>query len=290
MLVNFLENVGCEYYYLKDVLSLLNRDFDDSYNFVIGMITYNHESQIKQIVESACCVIPNKKNIFLILSDENETPTPYEFLNQFDLIFREFNNNINFDNQRVFPIPLGYVTTKTHLPHTSESVLKTLNIRPLKERKYDIFFSGQTNLEREHCVNVAKELNAKSLLNLTLGFFQGYELNEYFDLLNHSKIALVPKGSLFTENYRYFDAYYANCIVITTMTIDTTLNDIWYYHESPAVRIDNWSQLNQNLIDSLLSNLNKYEFLNREYYKRCVSPEGVAKYMKKIIKKQLCRG
>ncbi|MBF8263053.1 MAG: hypothetical protein HW387_718 [Parachlamydiales bacterium] len=281
MKLNFLENAGCEYFYFKDVFDVVNKEFGDDYNVVVGKITYNSESQIEQLLKAIKCVIPNKKNVFLIHDDENEAPTPCKSLNGFDLIFRTFNNNWKFDNQRTFPLPLGYVTNSDY-PY--KVVLNKFKLRPLKERKCDIFFSGQTNLERESCVKEAKKLNANSLLQLTPGFFQGHELNEYFDLMNNSKIALVPRGSLFTESYRYFDAYHANCIVITTMPLDKTHSNVWYYHNSPAVRIGDWSQLNQKLIDSLLNDLDKYELLNKEYYDRCISPEGVAKYMIEVMK------
>lgn len=282
MIINILDYVACECLYLKEILNSVKTEFSDDYNVVVGSVNGHNEDHLRYCKKTFGGLIPGKKNILVLVMEETEELCFYEYLKDFDLIFRTYNCNLKLSSPKVFPIPCGYVTRLDFPYHKSE--LKKFAIRPLNERKYDIFFSGQKTGEREICVEEAKKINANSLLQLTEGFVRGFELNEYFDHMNNAKIALVPRGGCIAENFRYFDAYHANCIVITTMPLNATLSNIWYYHGSPAIRLDNWSQLNQRLIDSLLCDLDRYQLLNNEYYKKCVSVDGIAKYMIEILK------
>lgn len=74
-----------------------------------------------------------------------------------------------------------------------------------------------------------KKLNYKSILNLTSGFLGGYQLNDYFNFLNNSIISLVPNGAVIKESFRYFDSFKANCVVISTLPINSTPKGVAEY-------------------------------------------------------------
>jgi hypothetical protein len=103
--------------------------------------------------------------------------------------------------------------------------------------------------------------------------------------MTDSKIALVPNGAVIPESFRFFDAYYSNCIVIITKELKSSYQNIWYYQDCPAITIDDWSCLNNQLIDSIKNNIDEYEVKNLEYFNKNISVEGVANYITSIIKK-----
>jgi len=278
MIVNVLDHVGAEYHYFNDMFNIVRKEFDDTYNVVVGILHNEKREETIKFFKS------DKKNILLLVSEESECPFFSEYLRKFDLIFRTYNHNNKFDNERIFPVPAGYVT---RIPFSwNKRTIKKFETKPLKERENDIFYSGQSSEERVKCVNEAKKLNVKSDLEITGGFMQG-NLDNYIDRMNNSKIALVPKGLWCKETFRYFEAYHSNCVVITTLELNTKHSNIWYYQNSPAIVLKDWSQLSQGLVDSILRDLDKYELKNREYYSRCISVEGVAKYVTEVMKNKL---
>ncbi|MCK9417388.1 hypothetical protein M0Q97_12180, partial [Candidatus Dojkabacteria bacterium] len=75
------------------------------------------------------------------------------------------------------------------------------------------------------------------------------------------------------------EAFGSGCIVITT-----NKDDIWYYRNSPAFFINSWSELNENLIENILSmNLDKVYEKNLYYYKDSLSEKAVANYIMKRL-------
>ena len=60
----------------------------------------------------------------------------------------------------------------------------------------------------------------------------------------------------------------------------------WFYENSPAIFLDNWSELNDNLIHNLLKieKLNEFDILNLNYFNKNISTEGVSNYILKKIK------
>ena len=128
--------------------------------------------------------------------------------------------------------------------------------------------------------------NYKCIINTTNGFAKGFNLNEYYKLMQDSKIALVPNGAVIPESFRYFEAFESNCIVITTYPVYDDRYNHWYYDNNPAIILNNWNQLNKELLNKLLKKeqLEQYEILNKEYFDRCVSSKGVANFMINIIR------
>jgi hypothetical protein len=66
------------------------------------------------------------------------------------------------------------------------------------------------------------------------------------DMMN-TKICLVPRGTSF-ETFRFFEGLRYGCIVITEI-----LPKYWFYEDSPAIYIKDWSQLDDVLIELISS-------------------------------------
>jgi hypothetical protein len=277
MIVNILDYVHCEYFYLQEIFEHVIPHFDDSYNVIAGVIHDNNKKEILELVDS------NKKNILVMVSEESEAPFNCVEFEKFDLVFRTYNNNMKFDLQKIFPIPCGYIT-RLNFPH-HKAFLGPVNPKPLKERETEMFFSGQPASDRIQCVKAAQKIpSTNSIIQLTKGFVYGFELNDYFKRLCNSKIALVPRGACIVENFRFFDAYHANCVVITTMPLNTTHKKLWYYKDCPAILLRGWSELTPELVKSVLENIEDYEEQNKRYYEKAIAPTGVAKYITEVIK------
>jgi hypothetical protein len=159
--------------------------------------------------------------------------------------------------------------------------------RLLREREYDIFYSAQWSPNRVECINQLNKVknNFKSIVNITDGFAKGFKLEEYYELMSNSKISIVPLGAVVPESFRYFESFENNCIVITTYPKNSIYGN-WFYENSPAIFLDNWSELNDNLIHNLLKieKLNEFDILNLNYFNKNISTEGVSNYILKKIK------
>jgi hypothetical protein len=98
------------------------------------------------------------------------------------------------------------------------------------------------------------------------------------EMLSESKICLVPSGYS-PETFRYSESFGSGCIVITD-----SIDNVWYYHHTPAIVVPNWSVVTEQfLINILNSNINEIQQKNLEYYEKCLSPESNANYIINII-------
>jgi hypothetical protein len=117
-------------------------------------------------------------------------------------------------------------------------------------------------------------------LNFTSGFREGINIIEYANLLSNSKITLVPKG-VSPETFRFSESFASGCVVITTEKIN-----VWYYENCPAIFLNSWSELNQNLIDEILN----YDYIDSlriksvDYYEKYLSAKANADYILNKIK------
>lgn len=281
MLINISDVVTpkiWEHPYILKIFEFLKDYLDDEYNFIIARTNNNYE--IKKFEE---CIIENKKNILILLSDEAGITPP--FLDRLHFVFRTYNRLPLYDNKKIFPIPCGY-----SFGH-KDSFYKEIKKKPLIDREYDIFYSAQSSGNRMSCVNNLNKIKKdfKSIVNITNGFAQGYKLEEYYSLMKNSKIAIVPNGVVIPESFRYFEAFESNCIVITTYPKNNIEYNHWYYKDSPAIFISNWNELNKKMVDDLLitEKLKMYDIENRKYFDNNISPYGVSRYMLEIIKNNI---
>lgn len=260
------EDFWCETRYLNNVVEHLKNKLEGDYSIVITPNLHN---------------VPKTKYKKIVLLTGDETfrlgLSPYQ--NQ-DVVavFRIFNRAGTYDNKYVFPIPPGYNWTM-HSDRTKKMV-RMYPEKKLSERKYDIFFVGQTLPWRTEVFNRLNTLSSKFnvLSNVNSSFRTGIDIDEYYKILGDTKIALSPDGTSI-DCFRYVEALGSGCVVITTKK-----DDIWYYRNSPTVFINSWNELNENLINNILSmNLDEIYMKNLEYYNNNLSEEAVANYIVKSL-------
>jgi Exostosin family len=162
----------------------------------------------------------------------------------------------------IYDLPLGY---------DRQSSLPTKDI---ENRQYDIFFAGSVvhgihpTWSLKAWINNPKTLSRKIMisnidkikrnyqdlkieLSITSSFGSSSKdaLDEkgYSEKMMNSKICLVPRGTSF-ETFRFFEAMRYGCIVVAEV-----LPSRWFYNGSPAIQINNWSEL-EIILPRLLEN------------------------------------
>jgi len=222
-----------------------------------------------------------------LLSDEFGIIPP--FLDEFLFVFRTYSNKKLHDNKKIFSVPcgfsLGYDGYFGNSDWRYEDCEKPK--KPLNERTYDFFYSGQISNNRLKCIESLNTLKNKfnSIVNVTDGFAKGYKLEEYYELMSNSKISIVPDGAAVPESFRYFESFENNCIVITTYPNKDEIFNNWFYEDSPAIFLNDWTELTEDLIKNLLTepSLKFYEEKNRNYFKNKISTNAISKFILKTI-------
>lgn len=271
----------CEPPYLLKIFDILKNHFDDDYHFIIARVNTVEEIRIfKELI------LPEKRNILFLLSDEFGIIPP--FLEDLYLVFRTYSNKELYDNNKIFAIPCGYSCGYAGIyDHPDWIYDMEKPKKPLINREIDIFYSGQISTSRLDCISNINRIkdNFNCVINVTNGFAKGFKIDEYYELMQNSKIALVPEGVVVPESFRYFEAFESNCIVLTTFPRHIDKFNTWFYENSPAIFLSNWSEMTHEKIIELLTadNLNRYDKLNLDYFDRYISTTGVAQYIKNII-------
>lgn len=261
----------CERQFFKEVMNKLYH-LDDNYNFIITNYDDNNLSLFK----------PNKINIVIYVSDEYGISKTW--FNKVDLIFRTYPIKGHFDNIKIFPIPLGlvmpdFVTYKIEKPK-----------KKLSERKYDCFYSGQPSPNRVLFTDSIKKSlsgsNLKGIYRETTGFRTGFSIDDYFKIMNETKISLVPLGKVLPESFRYMESFESECVVVSDFPFEN-YKDIWYYKESPAIFIKNYNDINLKFIEQILNNIDSYQERNKNYYNDFLSTNAVSKFIINIINEKI---
>ena len=268
--------------YLLKGLDMIKAELNDEYHFIFART--NVPQEIQQFKD---CVKKDKKNILILLSDEAGI-RPY-FLDELFLVFRTYSNKNLYDDKKIFAIPCGYCGGSAMSYNNHQYLDMEKDKAPLIDREYDIFYSAQMSPNRIECVNNLMKIKDKfnTIINVTDGFAKGVSLVEYYNLMQNSKIAIVPNGAVVPESFRYFEAFESNCVVITSFPRNIDLYNNWFYDNSPAVFINNWNELTENLIRNLLTdeNLKKYEIENKKYFNNNLSSKAISSYMLNVINK-----
>jgi len=206
----------------------------------------------------------------------------------------------------IHSIPLGY-GNQLDLP-----------IRPMAERSIDVFFAGSVEhghdrglkkwivspktLSRQQMLDhldllVAKRSDVRVALSTPKTFawnaiHYGQDAGEqvldaegYSTQMMDSKICLVPRGTSL-ETFRYFEALRYGCVLVTER-----LSQRWFYHNSPAVQVNSWSEL-PTLIEQLLSDPGLLHQKHREAlhdWQTVCSPERTGHFMAERIREAVRR-
>ena len=150
----------------------------------------------------------------------------------------------------MYDIPLGYYN-QLDLP-----------IKDIRARRYDVSFAGSVVHESysawsvKRLLDTPKGVSRKKMiaalvkmhkehpelrvkLSITSGFEAAWsaDASSYSQEMMDTKICLVPRGAAL-ETFRFFEALRYGCVVITE-----ALPSRWFYEGSPAVRVENWNDL-----------------------------------------------
>ena len=237
--------------------------------------------------------INHPKKVLIWHSSENKNNNMNEVKNDYTHIF----SNYYWDTQNTTSIPLGYFTQSPN----SDSI-------PMGERLYDISFIGCLNRNR---LGLASELSgiSKFWLSMGLSFYKNktlkilnkilqwkwnsdlFQFNEDFNkgmdsesyqyFLQHSKIALCPKGWANSETFRLYEAMKYGCVVISE-----ELPDREYYKGIPTIKVKNWSE-GVKIARNLLKNPKKLEQMglnNKKFYESNLSSKATAEIIAKKLK------
>ena len=224
------------------------------------------------------------KKVLISSSEHNVTPLT-QIKDNYLHIFAQY----YWDEEGVTSIPLGCFSNNE------------TTIKPMKERLYNTTFIGCLNRNR---TQLASLLSGVPRMFMFLGFYLNdpkmmkfinhmvrwrhprdfYSFNPDFNagvkgdvftnILNNSKICLVPRGWTNTETFRLYEAMNAGCVVICEK-----LPDRKYFENIPVIQVDNWKQglkKARELLkdDSLLEELS---IKSKMFYDEFLSPIATAK-------------
>ena len=262
---SFLPSHYSEVSYIDYIIDELSKNFDDTHSLyiihpdlnVIGGPEFSEK-------------LKTDTNFKIGIHVGNERDYQPMFYEMFDIVFR-FYLTKNCDYSKIYPINIGYNST-------GKKGLKPKSVKKLSERKYNVFFMGNKNIRPDFTDSITKIKQSFSI-HFTSGFREGVPIEQYFELLSDAKICLVPSGYS-PETFRYSESFGSGCIVITD-----SKDDVWYYNDTPAIVVPNWSVVTEEFLQNILnSNIDELQQKNLEYYEKCLSPEANANYIINIIK------
>jgi hypothetical protein len=262
---NSLPQHYSEVSYIDYITKILLENLDDSNSFYIIHPDLNVVGGPE--VEN---LLTNDTNFKIGIHVGNERDYEPKFYEHLDIVFR-FYLTKNCDYQKIYPINIGYNST-------GKKDIRPNPTKKLSERKYDVLFIGNQNI-RPDFTNPINKIKHLYNIHFTNGFRQGVPVEEYYTMLSESKICLVPSGYS-PETFRYTESFGSGCIVITD-----SKDDVWYYNDTPAVVVSNWSVVTEQFLNDILSsNIDIMYEKNLKYYKECLSPEANANFILNIIK------
>ena len=290
----FIKNV------IEELKDLLQERFDDFEFFI-----YSNHRVNKRAPDSGTDIMPpsgdyksNKKKILLYFSDERGLD-PSSFSDKYFAIFKSYIGT-KAVARNVFPLALGFVNAVPELPN-----------KPIKDRKYNVFFRGNLNMNRINFYRVFSKFGfllppekilthdyyrkfllklksdfsaffPESIVIFNNGFKAGYTPEKYGEVLADSKIVLCPKGFFMTECFRHFEAMRAGCVIISEPLPDTP-----FYKDSPLIQIKDWNE-GCKVVEDLLNDESKLEEIHRKtlsWWKEKCSEQATAQYIIENIEK-----
>lgn len=267
---------------MNEVIFLLEKDNACQTNYFDGIITILNQriSDYSIIITADYKSLPatQYKKIVILVAEDGEKfgLRPYTTYPDVLAVFRFYSFEWGYDNEYVFPIPIGYnCRTDGH------TMIRMYPEKKMSEREYDIFYSGQVLPWREELARKLEELrmsfNIFSQVNPT--FRTGLDIDDYYRCLGNSKICVVPDGAS-TDTFRYVEACGSGCAIITTHK-----PDLWYYCNAPIFYVNNWGELTKEFAANILNkNLDVIQNNIIKYYNEYLSEETVANYILRCLK------
>lgn len=264
-------HLGQTFMYLKEHM----HSFDEHMFITYMKDTWAHPNTVD---------LEHRKKVLISSSEHNVTP-----LTQIKHNYRHIFAQYYWDEEGVTSIPLGCFSNNE------------TTIKPMKERMYNTTFIGCLNRNRTQLASLlsgvprmfmflgfylndpkmmkfinhmAKWRHPRDFYSFNPDFNAGVKGDVFTNILNNSKICLVPKGWTNSETYRLYEAMNAGCVVISEK-----LPDRKYFKNIPVIQVDNWKQ-GLKKVKELLKNEALLEDLgnkNKMFYDEFLSPIATAK-------------
>ena len=172
-----------------------------------------------------------------------------------------------------------HVNKVSYLPLCELKGFDNENI-PVLDRELDWCFMGQLDpfarRDFAHMATVLDKEEYKHVLHFYQGWNNGVKRSEYSTVMNNSKIAFVPNGSLSRESFRFYEAMKCGCVVIS---IEQPRIDLYDY--APFIRVKSWEEAYHVFHDLVKQKdiLQKLSENSLQWYDNYCSVESIAKYM-----------
>lgn len=265
--------------YIESVLDALIKELDIS-EFEPWLIfrLSSHREQIS-------IPVSKRKQIVFIIADESDF-IPEIILKTSHAIFRQYLPD-NLDYNHVFHLPVGPSRVSQCRPY-----------KPVENRRYNVFFSGNLHLGRRELYNNFTRMRLlpfsmqhriqgvrkavydthypQSYIRFSKGFHTGLDPNDYAEILYNSKITLCPYGLSSKETMRHFEAMRAGTLVVTK-----PMPAHHCYQKAPFITIEHWKNLDEQ-IEFLLSSrtlLRERQEQTLSWWNEVCSPKAVASYI-----------
>lgn len=190
------------------------RFYWDQHLLEIAFKGYNHSREITNQKE-AIVIIPGAYQGYLIKEINQELSKLEKCV---VIITSDEENNFPIDelihkNMVVYSTyPTTYMKNIKWLPIGFPPQSKMIDNNYIKD--IDWFFAGQVNHKsREAMIENVKDI-PNGELHISSGFAQGLSHDEYYRLMERSKIVLCPNGNISPDSFRLYEALEAGCIPI----------------------------------------------------------------------------
>ncbi len=260
----------CEWHYIHSIIDHLK--FDDSVKLHVVSVTQEWDYRDKVVLDS------NVKNIIFGLSDEFMTDNIPQDWKDNAVVFKSYLTSEQ-EGGNVHSLPLGY--NKKHVP---------LEILPVINRPFDVFFSGHMSSKNRHdymssVIEFFGNLKTKDRpnldINITRGFNVGLDGEAYSKSMHRAKIAICPAGNCSMETFRHYEAMRSGTIIVSPKLPETEI-----YKDSYICQVDDWHKDAGNTIMDLLKDLDMLQLIqdkqNDDYINR-YSPQAIAKHITDLV-------
>lgn len=241
--------------YFEEIVSLIPAEGDYTFVFNIGHQPLGD--------------VPANTIVFATSDEQHGQPISDHLRDQVILVFKNYFPREPVCDKRTHPLPLGYLMG-----------FKGTSAIPMANRELDYSFVGTFNNSGRDKMHQQLEIrrndDKKKFWAMTNGWGQGLSMEEYSNLLSHTKIALCPSGYVSKESFRIFEAARCGCVLL----VDDLPLDLWYYEGFPGIVVKDWSDL--SIIEELLQDSSRIEDIRQktiQWYETKISPKAVADYV-----------
>ena len=186
--------------------------------------------------------IDNLKNIKLVTSQSDVKITKQLFKTKPKCISEWYGINIDYEHEKLFPIPLGIANNYSPKNLTYSNFLAKEKVSPKFKKIYCNYNPNTNNYER-------KNIKDKFLSNDLLFFDEpNLSFEQYASRLREYEFVLCPWGNGF-DTHRFWETLYSGSIPVTKAH-----HTYSFIPSSNALFIDSYDDINENLLNEFLQN------------------------------------